>query len=55
MLLQSVVYGKVTGEAIERLAATQLPQQKGINSEPVFINVYGAQESVPRNEFSQPM
>jgi hypothetical protein len=23
--------------------------------EPVFLNVYGAQESIPRNEFSQPM
>jgi hypothetical protein len=24
-------------------------------SEPVFLNVYGAQESIPRNEFLQPM
>jgi hypothetical protein len=24
-------------------------------SEPVFLNVYGAQESIPRNEFRQPM
>jgi hypothetical protein len=24
-------------------------------SEPVFLNVYGAQESIPRNEFFQPM
>ncbi len=24
-------------------------------SEPVFVNVYGAQESIPRNRFSQPM
>jgi hypothetical protein len=23
-------------------------------SEPVFLNVYGAQESIPRNEFGQP-
>jgi hypothetical protein len=23
--------------------------------EPVFLNVYGAQESIPRNEFRQPM
>jgi hypothetical protein len=22
---------------------------------PVFLNVYGAQESIPRNEFRQPM
>ncbi len=26
-----------------------------IISEPVFLNVYGAQESIPRNEFRQPM
>jgi hypothetical protein len=24
-------------------------------SEPVFLNVYGAQESIPRNEFRQPI
>jgi hypothetical protein len=24
-------------------------------SEPVFLNVYGAQESIPRNEIRQPM
>ncbi len=23
--------------------------------EPVFLNVYGAQESIPRNEFRQPL
>jgi hypothetical protein len=23
--------------------------------EPVFLNVYGAQKSIPRNEFRQPM
>jgi hypothetical protein len=25
------------------------------HAEPVFLNVYGAQESIPRNEFRQPM
>ncbi len=25
------------------------------STEPVFLNVYGAQESIPRNEFRQPM
>jgi hypothetical protein len=25
------------------------------SSEPVFLNVYEAQESIPRNEFRQPM
>ena len=24
-------------------------------AEPVFLNVYGAQESIPKNEFRQPM
>jgi hypothetical protein len=24
-------------------------------TKPVFLNVYGAQESIPRNEFGQPM
>jgi hypothetical protein len=35
-----------------------LPRRKGIedwSAEPVFLNVYGAQESIPRNEFRQPM
>ncbi len=26
-----------------------------MNTEPVFLNVYGAKESIPRNEFRQPM
>jgi hypothetical protein len=26
-----------------------------LKSEPEFLNVYGAQESIPRNEFHQPM
>jgi hypothetical protein len=28
---------------------------KAFCSEPVFLNVYGAQESIPRYEFRQPM
>jgi hypothetical protein len=27
----------------------------GLALEDVFLNVYGAQESIPRNEFRQPM
>jgi hypothetical protein len=30
-------------------------QLLGPLSEPVFLNVYGAQELIPRNEFRQPM
>ncbi len=26
-----------------------------VRPEPVFLNVFGAQESIPRNEFCQPM
>jgi hypothetical protein len=26
-----------------------------VTTEPVFLNVYGAQESIPKNEFLQPM
>jgi hypothetical protein len=33
-------------------AAGSLPMS---TAEPVFLNVYGAQESIPRNEFRQPM
>jgi hypothetical protein len=25
------------------------------STEPIFLNVYGGQESIPRNEFQQPM
>jgi hypothetical protein len=32
---------------------TSLPPKK--TTEPVFLNVYGAQESIPRDEFRQPM
>jgi hypothetical protein len=31
------------------------PIRSSILPEPVFLNVYGAPESIPRNEFRQPM
>jgi hypothetical protein len=31
------------------------PRTSGNLPEPVFLNVYGAQVSIPRNEFRQPM
>ncbi len=38
---------------------TEREQMKGKNTtentEPVFLNIYGDQESIPRNEFRQPM
>jgi hypothetical protein len=40
------------------LAALALLFSRGLISQcvlPVFLNVYGAQESIPRNEFRQPM
>ncbi len=30
-------------------------RRKLLNSEPVLLNVYGAPELIPRNEFRQPM
>ncbi len=45
-----------------RFQSTKLPYLPGVirflstnQHEPVFLNVYGAQESIPRNEFRQPM
>jgi hypothetical protein len=32
-----------------------LNSKQARRTEPVFLNVYGAQESIPRNEFRQPM
>ncbi len=42
------LWGLGTGEGIGFSTRTGPP-------EPVFLNVYGAQESIPRNEFRQPM
>jgi hypothetical protein len=30
-------------------------EMQGLNPEPVFLNVYGAQESIPRHQIRQPM
>jgi hypothetical protein len=35
--------------------ATVIIELAGRRTEPVFLNVYGAPESIPRNEFRQPM
>jgi hypothetical protein len=32
-----------------------VPSSVNFSSEPVFLNIYGAQESIPRNEFRKPM
>jgi hypothetical protein len=63
-----VPFGKEVGPIVEdnRVYITQLEsvtlavtdQRLGYcatNSEPVFLNVYGAQELIPRNEFRQPI
>ena len=43
------------GEAV-RLSPSFFPSQMVYtHTEPVFLNVYGAPESIPRNEFRQPM
>jgi hypothetical protein len=41
--------------AAEGLLASWVLIQKELISEPVFVNVYGAQESILRNRFRQPM
>jgi hypothetical protein len=44
---------KTTLEIQEAMATFGRKQEE--ESEPVFLNVYGAQESIPRNKFRQPM
>ncbi len=41
---------------MEEAASLRIPGiVNGGNPEPVFVNVYGAQASIPRNRFRQPM
>ncbi len=52
------VRGKYLGNFSPHTGADVFPilySQKFVRSEPEFLNVYGAQESIPRNEFGQPM
>jgi hypothetical protein len=42
------------GRIIPRINVFQV-HIEAVYTEPVFLNVYGAQESIPRNEFRQPM
>jgi hypothetical protein len=37
------------------LVAEAITEHTGTASEPVFLNIYGAQESIPKNEFRQPL
>ncbi len=39
----------------EQSMGQELSRNRVLEPEPVFLNVYGAQESIPRNEFRQPM
>ncbi len=42
--------------SIKFTIATPRPfKMKATQAEPVFVNVYGAQESIPRNRFRQPL
>jgi hypothetical protein len=43
------------GESIRTKGQTDWYSSYRIKPEPVFLNVYGAQESIPRNEFRQPI
>jgi hypothetical protein len=42
-------------EVVNRKSKTCGKENVDYMSEPVFLNVYRAQESIPRNEFRQPM
>jgi hypothetical protein len=45
-------------EFLKRLWGLGTEEEEGYRTgppEPVFLNVHGAQESIPRNEFHQPM
>ncbi len=46
------VYVEVLSMMIQNLTK---PSAVPSSPEPVFLNVYGAQESIPRKEFRQPM
>jgi hypothetical protein len=45
---------RVMGVRYSNQAMMQL-QKENSRTEPVFLNVYGAQELISRNEFRQPM
>jgi hypothetical protein len=45
--------GAVNAVSVE--GGEDLIRRRQKNSEPVFVNVYGTQESIPRNRFRQPM
>jgi hypothetical protein len=47
--------GAHINSTFEKFQCLQNETIKGEITEPVFLNVYGAQESIPRNEFRQPM
>jgi hypothetical protein len=51
MLIRSFVWNFLR----ELLEQTARSYQQEDDSEPVLLNVYGAPELIPRNEFRQPM
>jgi hypothetical protein len=46
---------KTESESYRKIEPTVLFSTLVCTAEPVFVNVYGAQESLPRNRFRQPM
>ncbi len=44
-----------SAQLISKQNELKSPHGYEYNSEPVFLNVYGAPELIPRNEFRQPM
>jgi hypothetical protein len=58
MLSKIWVWDPRSGKNLFRIPGSKrhrIPDPQHWYSEPVFLNVYGAQELIPRNEFGQPM
>jgi hypothetical protein len=43
-----------SSENFDKISKLEVPKALS-NPEPVFLNAYGARESIPRNDFRQPM
>jgi hypothetical protein len=53
----NVHVGRIVSHQLEKwsLSTGINSRPQTIKAEPVFLNVYGAQESIPKKEFRQPM
>ncbi len=51
----SPIYSTCTYKHFSPTETKETPKGRLASSEAVFLNVYGAQKSIPRNRFCQPM